>query len=86
MDASENQLYTQIAEQYYVTCEAAEQSGKTAWLGIEPDMTVMPQRWKVRLLLLYYLRDTLRLTLSTFSIQLFFIFLGYEVVGIHFLL
>ena len=50
MDASENQLYTQIAEQYYVTCEAAEQSGKTAWIGIEPDMTVKPQRWKVRIL------------------------------------
>ena len=55
MDASENQLYTQIAEQYYVTCEAAEQSGKTAWLGIEPDMTVKPQRWKVRLLWLYFI-------------------------------
>ena len=48
MDSSENQLFTQLAEQYYQTCEAAEQSGKTAWIGIEPDISVKPQRWRVR--------------------------------------
>ena len=47
MDSSENQLFTKIAAEYYVTCEAEEQSGKTAWIGIEPDATVKPTRWKV---------------------------------------
>ena len=84
MDASENQLYTQIAEQYYVTCEAAEQSGKTAWIGIEPDMTVKPQRWKVLLLWLYFIETVRRL--PSVSIQLCCFFLGYEVGGVHFLL
>ena len=51
MDASENQLFTQIAEQYYETCQAEEQSGKTAWIGIKPDYSVKPVRWKVSKLL-----------------------------------
>ena len=47
MDSSENKIFTQIAEEYYVTCEAEEQSGKTAWLGIMPDESTKPVRWRV---------------------------------------
>ena len=47
MDSSENKLFTGIAEEYYVTCEAEEQSGKTAWIGIQPDETTKPVRWRV---------------------------------------
>ena len=47
MDSSENKQFTAIAEQYYVTCEAEEQSGKTAWLGIQPDEATKPIRWRV---------------------------------------
>ena len=47
MDSSENQIFTKTAEEYYETCEADEQSGKTAWIGIEPDASTRPVRWKV---------------------------------------
>ena len=52
MDSSENKIFTQIAEEYYVTCEAEEQSGKTAWLGIMPDESTKPVRWRVSIYML----------------------------------
>ena len=48
MDSSENKQFTSIAEEYYKTCEAEEQSGKTAWIGIAPDESTKPVRWRVR--------------------------------------
>ena len=47
MDSSENKQFTSIAEEYYKTCEAEEQSGKTAWIGIAPDEDTKPVRWRV---------------------------------------
>ena len=47
MDSSENKQFTSIAEEYYKTCEAEEQSGKTAWIGIAPDDDTKPVRWRV---------------------------------------
>ena len=52
MDASENKLLTRIAEEYYITCDAQAQSGKTAWIGIQPDPTVKG-RWQVSYFILY---------------------------------
>ena len=46
MDASENKLLTRIAEEYYDVSDAKAQSGKTAWVGIEPDPT-QKGRWQV---------------------------------------
>ena len=39
IDGSENKLLTRLAEEYYIACDAEAQSGKTAWIGIEPDPT-----------------------------------------------
>ncbi len=33
---TENDLITQLSEDFYIPCEAEEQSGKTTWIGIEP--------------------------------------------------
>ena len=46
MDDSENKLLTRLAEEYYITCDAEAQSGKTVWVGIVPD-AVIKGRWVV---------------------------------------
>ena len=46
MDDSENKLLTRLAEEYYITCDAEAQSGKTVWVGIVPDK-VIKGRWVV---------------------------------------
>ena len=44
LDSSENSIVTRLAENYYKTCEAEAQSGKTAWIGITPNAL---GRWQV---------------------------------------
>ena len=46
MDDSENKMLTRLAEEYYVTCDAEAQSGKTVGVGILPDK-VIKGRWVV---------------------------------------
>ena len=46
MDDSENKLLTRLAEEYYITCDAEAQSGKTVWVGIVPDIKIKG-RWVV---------------------------------------
>ena len=37
LEESENDLITQIGDEFYTQCEAKSQSGKTLWIGIERD-------------------------------------------------
>jgi hypothetical protein len=45
LSKTENELITQLGEQFYATCEADLQSGKTAWIGIVRDEG---GKWAVR--------------------------------------
>ena len=65
MDSSENKQFTSIAEEYYKTCEAEEQSGKTAWIGIAPDDNTKPVRWRVSYFLLLSMVEDFRNNLKS---------------------
>ena len=45
MDKSENEKIQEIGDNFYQTCEANEQSGKTLWIGIERMMSDESDFW-----------------------------------------
>ena len=45
MDKSENEKIQEIGDNFYKTCEANEQSGKTLWIGIERMMNDESDYW-----------------------------------------
>ena len=49
LDKTENDLLTQLGDQFYDVCEAKEQSGKTLWIGIQRDEA---EKWAVSLYVL----------------------------------
>ena len=49
LDEKENNDALELANNYYKTCKADENSGKTVWLGIEAEL--MSEEWKVCLLI-----------------------------------
>ena len=47
LDKTENDLLTQLGDQFYGVCEAAAQSGKTLWIGIKREEE--SEKWAVNL-------------------------------------
>ena len=46
LDKTENDLLTQLGDQFYGVCEAAAQSGKTLWIGIKREEE--SEKWAVK--------------------------------------
>ena len=44
LDKTENDLLTQLGDKFYGVCDAAAQSGKTLWIGIQRDSS---EKWAV---------------------------------------
>ena len=45
LNTEENLAVEDLADNYYKTCKAEENSGKTIWLGVEAELN--SQEWKV---------------------------------------
>ena len=68
LNATENLAVFELANRYYRTCKADENSGKTIWLGVEAEL--VSEKWKVGQT--NTLMDSLSLKLLTKMLNYFF--------------
>ena len=61
LDKTENDLLTQLGDQFYDVCEAKEQSGKTLWIGIQRDEA---EKWAVSLYFLLCIQNFYQINVS----------------------